>query len=70
MLTRLRLAFTILFLKKKGMILMVEVYATLIIYGRKTIDQVPMKQRQAVIDLLASMGLDPNGNPIETEQQA
>lgn len=68
MLTKLKLAFIIIFLNKREMMLMVEVYATLIIYGRKTIDQVPLKQRQAVIDLLVTMGLDENGNPIETSE--
>lgn len=65
MLNRIYLAFTILFLNKKGFDIMVDVYVTLIIYGRKTIDQVPMKQRQAVIDTLKAMGLDETGKPIE-----
>lgn len=68
MLNRLYLAFAILFLNKKGFDTMVDVYVTLIIYGRKTINEVPLKQRQAVIDTLAAMGLNPDGTPIEKPQ--
>ena len=66
MIQRMALAFTILLsFGKKGMILMVDVYVCLIIKGLRTIDQVPEKQRQAVIDTLKGMGLNPNGTPIE-----
>lgn len=47
---------------------MVEVYATLIIRGRKTIDQVPKKLRQKVIERLRELGCDENGNPLENEE--
>ncbi len=43
---------------------MVEVYVTLIIHGMRTFSQVPKRLQPAVKELLASMGLDENGNPI------
>lgn len=65
MLHRILLAFTILFnFGEKGVKSMVDVYVCLIIKGLRTIDQVPTKQRQAVIDTLKSMNLDEEGNPI------
>lgn len=66
MLHRISLAFTILFnFGEKGVRSMVDVYVCLIIKGLRTIDQVPTKQRQSVIDTLAAMGLNPDGTPIE-----
>lgn len=44
---------------------MVDLYAILIMHGKKTINQVPKKLRQQVIERLADLGLDENGNPLE-----
>ena len=44
---------------------MVDLYVALIIAGRRTIDRVPVKFRDAVIRELAALGLDENGNLIE-----
>ena len=43
---------------------MVVVYATLIVKGVKTIDQVPAKLQTDVRNHLNSMDLDENGNPL------
>lgn len=45
--------------------MMIALYVTLIFNKRKTINQVPEKFRQEVIDELLLLGLDENGNPIE-----
>lgn len=50
---------------KGGERTMVDLYVVLIINGRRTIDKVPAKLRQTVIDTLASAGLDENGEPLE-----
>lgn len=44
---------------------MVACYATLIIEGWKTFDQVPKKLQPAVREYLHKMGLDENGYPLE-----
>ena len=44
---------------------MVRLYATLIIAKRRTIESVPEKFREAVIEELLNEGYDENGNPIE-----
>lgn len=44
---------------------MVDLYVTLIIAGRRTINQVPAKFREAVIADLNTLGLDENGQPME-----
>ncbi|MBB6670294.1 hypothetical protein H7C19_06290 [Cohnella nanjingensis] len=44
----------------------VSVYVTLIIAGRRTYDQVPATIKPAVAADLAALGLDNNGQPIET----
>jgi hypothetical protein len=44
---------------------MVDLYVALIIAGRRTIDQVPVKFREAVIADLNALGLDENGEPME-----
>lgn len=44
---------------------MVELYTRLIINKRRTIDQVPVKFREAVIADLNALGLDENGEPME-----
>lgn len=45
---------------------MVDVYVTLIVYGRRTIDKVPANQKEAVLADLNAMGLDGYGKPLET----
>lgn len=50
---------------KGGEQTMVDLYVVLIINGRRTIDKVPPKLRQAVIDTLAAADLDENGEPLE-----
>ena len=44
---------------------MADLYVALIIAGRRTIDQVPAKFREAVIADLNALGLDENGEPME-----
>jgi len=44
---------------------MATVYATLIVKGYYTIDQVPTAQRAKVIDILAAMDLNEDGTPKE-----
>lgn len=44
---------------------MVDLYCALIIAGRRTINQVPERYRKAVIEELAALGLDENGDIIE-----
>lgn len=44
---------------------MVDLYVVLIINGRRTIDKVPAKLREAVKETLSSAGLDENGEPLE-----
>ena len=43
---------------------MVDLYCALIIAGRRTIDTVPARYKQAVAEQLAAVGLDENGNPV------
>ena len=43
---------------------MVDLYCALIIAGRRTIDTVPARYKQAVVEQLAAVGLDENGNPV------
>lgn len=43
---------------------MAVVYATLIIKGVKTFEQVPAKQQEAVRTYLLALDLDQDGNPI------
>ncbi len=43
---------------------MIDLYIALIIAGRRTIDQVPSRYRDAVIADLAALGLDENGQPL------
>lgn len=58
--------FSILWLifTKKGKRAMVDLYCALIIAGKRTIDTVPTRYRDAVMVQLAAIGLDENGNPI------
>lgn len=46
---------------------MVALYVALIINGRRTFNQVPSKLREAVKADLYAMGLDENGDPIESQ---
>ena len=46
---------------------MVEVFATLIVYGTRVFSDVPVSLQPAVKALLLSMGLDQDGNPIVVE---
>lgn len=49
---------------KGGKLVMVDLYCALIIAGRRTIDTVPARYRDAVREELAAIGLDENGNVI------
>lgn len=44
---------------------MVALYVALIINGRRTFNQVPMKFKDAVKADLEAIGLDIDGNPVE-----
>jgi len=46
---------------------MVEVFATLIVYGTRVFSDVPVSLQPAVKALLLTMGLDENGDPIVVE---
>ena len=46
---------------------MIELYAVLIINGKRTLAQVPARYQDAVRQLLADAGLDENGDPILPE---
>lgn len=43
---------------------MIDLYVALIVAGRRTIDQVPTRFRDAVAADLTALGLDGYGNPI------
>lgn len=47
---------------------MVLVFVTLIIYGSKTFNDVPVILQDKVREELLTMGLDENGKPIVNEQ--
>lgn len=49
---------------KGGVETMVELYAILIINGKRTIDRVPAKLRDDVRAVLEAAGLDENGKPL------
>jgi len=46
---------------------MVEVFATLIVYGTRVFSDVPVSLQPSVKALLLTMGLDENGDPIVVE---
>lgn len=50
--------------KKKGRRIMVDLYCALIIAGKRTIETVPKRYREAVREQLAAIGLDENGDAI------
>ncbi len=52
-------------IKKIGGFDMVDLYVALIIAGRRTIDKVPTKLRDAVLADLTALGLDGEGKPLE-----
>jgi len=54
--------YTIIILGKR---IMVDLYCALIIAGKRKIDTVPTRYRDAVREQLAAVGLDENGNPIQ-----
>lgn len=60
MLSKIILVYQIL----KGDINMVDLYVCLIVNGRRTFAQVPVKFQSAVKADLTAMGLDENGNTI------
>jgi hypothetical protein len=49
-----------------GGITMVDLYCALIIAGRRTFNQVPIRYQDAVRADLLALGLDENGNSIES----
>lgn len=51
-------------LTKKGQKTMVDLYCALIIAGKRTIETVPKRYREAVSEQLAAVGLDENGDAI------
>jgi hypothetical protein len=51
-----------------GGINMVDLYVALIISGRRSFSQVPLRYQEAVRADLLALGLDENGNPLPTEQ--
>ena len=61
MLNRIKLALVVL---KGGVQVMVDVYIALIVKGARTIDQVPVSLRPAVLAGLAAIGLDGYGQPL------
>lgn len=50
---------------RKDVKFVVAVYVALIVAGRRTIDNVPAKLRDAVLADLEALGLDGNGQSIE-----
>ena len=54
-----------LIITKKGKRIMVDLYCALIIAGKRKIDTVPTRYRDAVREQLAAIGLDENGNHIQ-----
>lgn len=49
---------------KKGRRAMVDLYCALIIAGKRTIETVPKRYREAVREQLEAIGLDENGDTI------
>ncbi|PRR85944.1 hypothetical protein CLLU_09720 [Clostridium luticellarii] len=52
----------------KGDINMVDLYVCLIVNNRRSFAQVPTKFQDAVRTDLTAIGLDENGNPVQTTQ--
>lgn len=55
---------TVIFCRKERQ-RMIELYAVLIINGKRTVAQVPTRYQDAVRQLLADAGLNENGDPIQ-----
>ena len=53
-----------IFITKKGCRTMVDLYCASIIAGKRTIETVPKRYREAVKEQLAAVGLDENGDTI------
>lgn len=53
---------------RKDVDFVVAVYVALIVAGRRTIDNVPVKLRDAVLADLEALGLDGNGQSIEVDE--
>lgn len=53
-------------IRKGGTHIMVDVYVTLIVLKRRTIEQVPNHLQPAVLADLSAMGLNGNGDPIQS----
>ena len=53
---------------RKDVKFVVAVYVALIVAGRRTIDNVPAKLRDAVLADLEALGLDGNGQSIEVDE--
>lgn len=49
---------------RKGVENVVDLYVALIIAGKRTLAQVPVRFRDAVLADLTALGLDENGNPV------
>ena len=60
----LRLLLFLINFYMKGGEIMVDLYLALVINGRRTIDQVPVKFREAVKQDLIALGLDEQGNVV------
>lgn len=50
--------------RKIGGLDMIDLYIALIIAGKRTIDQVPTRYREAVVSDLLALGLDETGQPL------
>jgi len=55
---------SIIFMLLRGGEIMVDMYIALIMAGRRTFSQVPVKYQPAVHEDLLALGLDDNGFPI------
>lgn len=63
-------ALLLLVSSRKDVKFMVAVYVALIAAGRRTADDVPAKLQAAVLEDLAALGLDGNGEPVAEEPVA
>lgn len=63
-------ALLLLVSSRKDVKFMVAVYVALIVAGRRTADDVPAKLQAAVLEDLAALGLDGNGEPVVEEPVA
>lgn len=57
-------ALLLLISSRKEVKSMVAVYVALIVAGRRTADDVPARLHAAVLEDLAALGLDGNGDPV------